>query len=231
MRKHRGHFAVCLLSAHPLVIADLSRLLTSEHFAVSVRRLNSSITDSEVLAVPSTELCLIDGNMPTAMLRSVVSQLSGRSPNLRLLVMLEKLSEDTVFALLQLGVQGFVSFSEAMLQLPRAIQMIMQGGYWVPRTLLSKFVESMLQKQKPRPANSSSPMSKREREVLEALVNNLSNKEIANTLNISERTVKFHVSNLLSKFGVQRRVDLIVLAYQDSNATSDKPVPMLVRER
>ena len=49
---------------------------------------------------------------------------------------------------------------------------------------------------------------------------NLSNKEIANNLRISERTVKFHVSNLLAKHGVQRRSDLILLYFQ---RTQDAP--------
>jgi DNA-binding CsgD family transcriptional regulator len=53
-------------------------------------------------------------------------------------------------------------------------------------------------------------LSRREQEVLASLLQNLSNKEIAVRLNISERTVKFHVSNLLSKFSVQRRADLLV---------------------
>jgi len=43
-------------------------------------------------------------------------------------------------------------------------------------------------------------------------------EEIANKLHISERTVKFHVSNLLSKFGVRRRADLILLSYQRRTA-------------
>jgi DNA-binding CsgD family transcriptional regulator len=62
-------------------------------------------------------------------------------------------------------------------------------------------------------------LSRREKEVVQGLLNNLSNKEIASKLNISERTVKFHVSNLLQKFNVRRRADLIVLAYQESSRT------------
>jgi DNA-binding CsgD family transcriptional regulator len=54
-------------------------------------------------------------------------------------------------------------------------------------------------------------VSKRENDVLHAIVDNLSNKEIAARLNISERTVKFHVSNLLAKFHVGRRSNLIRL--------------------
>jgi len=57
-------------------------------------------------------------------------------------------------------------------------------------------------------------LSRREQEVLDSLLENLSNKEIASKLNIAERTVKFHVSNLLSKFGVRRRADLILLTFQ-----------------
>ena len=57
-------------------------------------------------------------------------------------------------------------------------------------------------------------MSKREQEVLELLMLNLSNKEIGSKLNMSERTAKFHVSNLLAKYGVQRRADLILLFVQ-----------------
>ena len=61
------------------------------------------------------------------------------------------------------------------------------------------------------PAN----LSQREGETLDALLENLSNKEIASRLHISERTAKFHVSHLLSKFGVRRRADLILLHYQN----------------
>jgi DNA-binding CsgD family transcriptional regulator len=50
--------------------------------------------------------------------------------------------------------------------------------------------------------------------VLDGLLANLSNKEIAARLNISERTVKFHVSNLLAKFGVERRQELIMHCLQ-----------------
>jgi DNA-binding CsgD family transcriptional regulator len=57
-------------------------------------------------------------------------------------------------------------------------------------------------------------MSKREEEVVELLMQNLSNKEIGSKLHMSERTAKFHVSNLLAKYGVQRRADLILLFVQ-----------------
>jgi DNA-binding CsgD family transcriptional regulator len=51
-------------------------------------------------------------------------------------------------------------------------------------------------------------VSRREQDVLQGVVQNLANKEIASKLNVSERTVKFHVSSLLAKFGVPNRMEL-----------------------
>ena len=58
-------------------------------------------------------------------------------------------------------------------------------------------------------ADDSTPLSKRQQQVLEGVLRNLSNKEIAALLNLSERTVKFHVSSLLAKYGVSDRVSLM----------------------
>ncbi len=80
--------------------------------------------------------------------------------------------------------------------------------------LLSRFVESALKgARRPRPLTGTRNLSRREGEVMELLMQNLSNKEIASQLHISARTAKFHVSNLLAKHGVRRRADLILLAH------------------
>jgi len=72
-------------------------------------------------------------------------------------------------------------------------------------SVLSGFVDSILTSQGRRlKTDSVTNLSRREQEVLDSLLENLSNKEIASKLNIAERTVKFHVSNLLNKFGVRR---------------------------
>ena len=86
------------------------------------------------------------------------------------------------------------------------------GGLWVGRALLSRFVDSALCTVPLRVyATGFEGLTRRERQVLEAVLDNLSNKEIARRLHMSERTAKFHVSNLLVKHGVRRRADLLVL--------------------
>lgn len=96
-----------------------------------------------------------------------------------------------------------------------AVREVAAGGFWVSRALLSRFVDSAIAR-RPRFVSAASHLSRREREVHELLMENFSNKEIASRLNMSERTVKFHVSNLLNKHGARRRADLILLSISES---------------
>ena len=115
--------------------------------------------------------------------------------------------------------KGILTYEEAREQLSPALAQVATGGIWVPRPVLSRFVDSILSSTQGRHLRAEAPsdLSKRETEVLNGLLENLANKEVADRLNISERTVKFHVSNLLAKFGVRRRADLILLCYQRRN--------------
>jgi DNA-binding NarL/FixJ family response regulator len=140
-----------------------------------------------------------------------------RYPEARVIAVSEYFDETNAFPLLRLGTKGLMTYSEALTDLSPAFDALLEGSYWVPRVLLSRFVESILPSSRNRTLISSSVgLSRREREVLQAVLDNLSNKEIAGQLNISERTAKFHVSNLLAKFGVQRRADLIVMSFAGS---------------
>jgi DNA-binding NarL/FixJ family response regulator len=88
----------------------------------------------------------------------------------------------------------------------------MGGRFWLPRPLMSSFLDATISSGwKPSKGGAGAELTDRERQVLDAVVQNLSNKEIASLLGITERGVKFHVSNLLRKHSVRRRADLMLL--------------------
>jgi DNA-binding NarL/FixJ family response regulator len=159
-------------------------------------------------------LAVIDASDVMATLE-FVRRLRLEQRTVHLLVLLSKLEDALASPLLRLGVKGLVTYEQAPHELTRAARQVGAGMYWVPRELLTRFVESILPEVRGcRAVDCEAGISRRERDVLDLLLANLSNKEIAAKLFISERTVKFHVSNLLGKFGVQRRADLIVLWMQ-----------------
>lgn len=73
-------------------------------------------------------------------------------------------------------------------------------------------------------------LTRREEEVLAGVSDSLSNKEIASNLNLSERTVKFHVSSLLAKFQVRGRMELVREAARHTMGVVSEPMPVPARE-
>jgi DNA-binding CsgD family transcriptional regulator len=99
----------------------------------------------------------------------------------------------------------------------------------------SDFIEGLREKagkllQAGQSVTSSVRLTRREEEVLSGIMQSLANKEIAASLNLSERTVKFHVSSLLAKFGVRGRMELLQEASRRSRAMSATPFPVATRE-
>jgi DNA-binding NarL/FixJ family response regulator len=215
--------SVCLLSAHPLVLGELEKLLTKPGFRIVTKQLESSLAPELRRAVlPKAGIYVIDAHASQQAAAALISNILEANPAARLIVVGEKLTEAGSYSLLRMGVKGLLTYAEAREQLPRTLPLVAEGGFWVPRVLLSTFVDSILEGAHGRQFKNAAAadLSRREQETLEALLENLSNKEIASKLNISERTVKFHVSNLLSKFGVRRRADLILLCYQTRSANA-----------
>jgi DNA-binding NarL/FixJ family response regulator len=206
---------VCVLAFHPLVLSEFERLLSGLPVSVHGRRLEPDlIADPAKLVVPKASVFVVESHAHRPTTEALVVGVLGRHPTGRVIVASESFDQAGAFALLRLGSKGLITFGDANEQLGRAVQEVASGGFWVPRSLLSRFVDETISSvRRPRGPAGPAHLSRREREVLDALLENLSNKEIASKLIMSERTAKFHVSNLLAKYGVRRRADLILLTY------------------
>jgi DNA-binding NarL/FixJ family response regulator len=219
-KSNGSNLKVCLLSPHPMVLDEFKRLLESSGYQIAPKLLESMLApDLRHLEIPKAAVYVLDAHAARQATGALLGNILERYENARLIVVGDKLKETDSHALLRQGVKGILTYVEAREQLPRALPLVAAGGFWVPRETLSRFVDSILSTTQGRRLRTDAPgeLSRREQEVLSSLLENLANKEVASRLNISERTVKFHVSNLLAKFGVRRRADLILLCYQRRN--------------
>jgi len=211
--------AVCVYSFHPLVLAQFERLCQN-HFELTAVRLDPAQGSApRDLSVPAARAYVVEANARKPATCAIIEDVVARRAGARVLVVAEAFDEEYAFHLLRLGVKGLLCYSEVRELFVSALSEMVAGGFWVPRSLLSRFVENSV-KSAPPPQRMRTilRLSRREREVHELLMENLSNKEIAGRLNVSERTVKFHVSNLLGKHGVKRRADLILLCFSESRS-------------
>jgi len=215
-----GSLAVCLLSPHPFVLENLRGMLGPPKFQVQAERVEflpgaaaEAGKGSSIAALPEAAVYVIDANGPPRAVAALISRTQSEHPDARVIVVSDQLAEDAAFPLMRLGIRGLIRYGDAAAQLATAIRSVHEGGYWVPRLLLSRFVFGILDQPRLPIPGEVRRLSPRERQVYDALLENLSNKEIASRMNLSERTVKFHVSNVLAKYRVRRRADLILQNY------------------
>jgi DNA-binding NarL/FixJ family response regulator len=205
---------VCLCATHPLALAEFEQSLADRRFRVHTRRLEPDGSSARSAALPRASAYVLDLPSQRHAAETIVSRILHLAPHGRIVVVGEKFDDATAFALLRSGVRGLIRYNEARENLGRALDTLKAGGYWVPRSLLSRFVEHTLGgSSRARRTHDGVELSGREREVLGLIHENFSNKEIASRLHISPRTAKFHVSNLLAKHGVKRRAELILIRF------------------
>ncbi len=211
---------VCLLWKHPLVLAEVQRALPDGAFELLAVRIEPpSLSSLERRLPQKTALYVIESAQdPPA--DAIVTQVLAANPSARAIVLAEEFTEPAAFSLLRLGAKGLITYSEGSQRLPRILEEVDAGGFWVPRALLSRFVDETRAARAPeQPVGPAPTLTPREQEILDDLLQNLSNKEIASKRRISSRTAKFHVSNVLTKYGVRRRADLFLLSFPERGAS------------
>jgi len=212
-----------VISPHPLVLRELEQVLSDDRFHLRRRRIDAS--PASLATEPSRALLyVVDAEVPRPTAAAAVSTIQSRFPKARILAVAERFREADAFALLRLGVKGFVRYEELREKLPDALETVAEGGFWAPRSLVSRFMDEVAARaRRSHRMPASASLSAREREVLLLVLENLSNKEIASRLHISERTAKFHVSNLLAKFDSKSRQELILqcLSLEPSSPGTD----------
>jgi DNA-binding NarL/FixJ family response regulator len=210
-----------------MVLKEFEQVLSKRGIRLTCKQLHSSLApDLRQEEIPNAELYVVDAQVGEPAATALLANILDRWPAARLLVIGQMFTEENSYSFLRCGAKALLTYADAREQLPKALPQVAAGGFWVPRTILSGFVDSILSSAGNGRGKGTSitGLSRREQEVLQAVLENLSNKEIAAKLNISERTVKFHVSHLLEKFGVRRRADLILLSFQNGRPS---PAPIV----
>lgn len=200
--------AIQLMSSHPVLTQALQRIrFHSEGF--SLRILPPTLNQTQV-SIDTLWFFLLDACSLPNDLGPLITRCRSNCPRSKFLALLPPTVNNFAnkIRLLCRGLDGFVDLHEEwQTELPRAIDSILQGQLWVSRDVLETFMRhetALLESQ----LRAGHLLTAREEQVVHMVMRGLANKEIANSLEISERTVKFHVSNILSKLQLDDRREL-----------------------
>lgn len=116
-------------------------------------------------------------------------------------------TDDDVFGAIRGGARGYLLKGSPAGEIARAIRQVHAGESYLSPRIAAKLVKGVAQ-----PRGRTGLLSARERGVLRLVAAGLSNRQIAGTLSISERTVKFHVTAIFNKLGAENRAQAVALA-------------------
>jgi len=162
------------------------------------------------------DIVLLDINMPGMDTGETLSLL--KSKGTKPLILTTAADEDVILVALKAGARGYLSESTTAHNLIKAIDSISKGEIWVERRMVNRIVEGELNGDRPikeQRNQTKEQLTHREKEILALLKEGHTNKEIAEKLYISEKTVKSHLNNIFRRFNVSGRLQAIVYAIRN----------------
>jgi len=190
------------------------RAASAEHeleLVTSAAALKERIAGREPTAI------LLDSELLEKPIERQVGDIVNAASSARVIVLTPVFIEDEEIALLKAGAKGCCRRGIDPDSLQQVLTVTANGGVWVTRSLLPRLVSELRKyvdthrKPPETPANDAlAELTQREREIVRLIVEGASNKEVASSLNISERTVKGHLSNVFQKLGVADRLKLVL---------------------
>jgi len=138
--------------------------------------------------------------------RRRIEHLREAFPSARILAFVPEVETGVIFPCLMLGVKGVLSFDASPEEINAAVKCLLDGSIWAPRSVLAQWIERIATLGLR--AGTDAMFTPSEQRVLMGIRDEISNKEIASRLGVTEATVKFHVGKLLKKTGTHDRRQL-----------------------
>jgi two-component system NarL family response regulator len=132
----------------------------------------------------------------------VLNAICERDPMCRIIIISSYQNEEDIYGALRAGAQGYILKDAPVDELIECVRSVASGGTWVPPLVGAKLAKRI----------GDQDLTPREGDVLRALSSGKSNKEIGNAFNISEATVKVHMTHILEKLKVTGRTEAINVA-------------------
>ena len=159
------------------------------------------------------EVLLLDINMPRKNGIEVLEEIKNRNINVKVLILTVHNEIEYLLKAVDIGVDGYILKDSESSELKKAINVLAQGENYIQPSLIPALNSRLVSRDQDK--DKLDNLTKRELEVLIQVANGMFNKEIATSLNISERTVKNHISNIFKKIDVNDRTQAAVFAIKN----------------
>jgi DNA-binding NarL/FixJ family response regulator len=204
--KRKPRIDVVVLGYDPLRLVGLRATLEAEP------EIHIHEIDIEHVSQSSSSDVVLLGTYELSSVHDTIAMIRGLRPDVRIILTSPANSEESILRAITAGVKGYLDEAAPPEIYKQAIRVVHGGTMWMPRRVMSRFIDRATARPQKSPLEFSTDLSYREKQVLELLVAGRTNKEIGAELGLQERTVKAHITKLMQKAGVENRTALSVHA-------------------
>ena len=200
---------ILVVDDHPIVRDGLVTVLQDQ---ADLQVVGSVGTAEEAVALAARlhpDVVLLDLELPGMDGVAAMPRLLEAAPAARVIVFTAYDTDEQVFGAIQAGARGYLLKGADVAEIVRAIHNVHDGGSHLAPRVAARVLGAV-----GAPRRSPTRLSTREREVLQLLAQGLATKQIARSLGVTERTVKFHVASIFAKLGATNRAQAVALAAQ-----------------
>ncbi len=205
---------VMIADDHSLIREGLKQLLEFDGTIKIVGEASNGIECLEKMNVYNPDVLLLDINMPEMNGIEVLKKMKDDNSQVKVLILTVHNEMDYLMKAIDIGVDGYILKDSESAELKKAIRAVRDGENYIQPSLIPTLNNQLVNRDTDKDKISS--LTNRELEVLIQVANGMFNKEIATNLNISERTVKNHISNIFKKIDVSDRTQAAVFAIKNN---------------
>jgi DNA-binding NarL/FixJ family response regulator len=205
---------IVIADDHPVVRIGVRNMLSEmDGFEVLGEACDGDEAITQTLEL-QPDILLLDVLMPKMPGLEVMRAIMNGTPTVKILLLTSTITTQQIIEALHIGARGIVLKDALASHLQTAIRTVISGDYWIGGKRVINLVSALheLMQQAQVPVRKTYGLTPRELEVVGAIVEGCSNRDIAKQFNLSEETVKRHLSNIFDKTGVSTRLELALFA-------------------
>jgi two-component system response regulator DevR len=201
---------VYLLDDHEVVRRGLRDLLEAEDDIEVVGESGSAVDAAHRIPALRPDVAVLDGRLPDGSGVDVCREIRSVDPTIKGLILTSFEDDEALFASIMAGAAGYLLKQIKGTDLVDAVRRVAAGQSLLDPAVTARVLERI--RRGPEQPDELKGLTEQERKILALVAEGLTNREIAQRMFLSEKTIKNYVSSLLAKLGMERRTQAAVLA-------------------
>lgn len=204
--------SVAVVDDHPMIREGVASVLSRDSRFRIVAQGESGREAVSIACDCKPDVMLIDVHMPGGGGIAAAGAIHAKAPSVKTIMLTVSEEESDLVSALEAGASGYVLKGTPGSELIRIVSSVLDGEVYVAPGLAARAILRMRQAPAPQKPKSDqiSGLTRRECEILGSAAEGMTNKEIANRLDLSEKTVKHYMTSILDKLGVRNRVEAVL---------------------